>query len=532
MQASRWFCYAMLAGIGLLLLCRCANPGALTGGPKDTIPPQVTKRIPPLGQTNFKGQEVSLVFDEAIRSKNLQQELIITPRLPDKEAYEIIEKKYAVTLRFKKPLEENTTYSIHFRNGIIDATEGNPAQDAVIVFSTGAQLDSLEVSGRCVKALTGEPIENALVGLYPAHDSIDPALHEPLYLSKTNTSGEFQLQYIKAGNYQLFAIDDQNNNGKWDKQELLGFLPGTLSLEAPHDSLLIELVPQDIEAPQVVSKRSSSQYAYSIINVNEGIDSLAVVPYIPFVLDKTGRQIKLYHQDSIEVKITARDSTGNILHDTLQLSAPQGKEKEKFEVDINERYDSYRRELQLLIHANKPIKRQIDSLFYAYIDQDTLHKQTFSKESFRIPVPNRLIFEAKIPFRDSAKVVINKGWLLSIEDDSSQTQWQKMLIAPNPKEYSTLRLYVTQPKAGAWVMQLLNKDGHVILEKNLQKEVIEIKGLMPGDYRLRFFEDENGNGRWDSGNYKNRKKHEKVFIYNKILRLKANWEVEERLNIE
>jgi uncharacterized protein (DUF2141 family) len=532
MQASRWFCSAMLTGIGLLLLCRCANPGALTGGPKDTIPPQVVKRIPPLGQTNFKSQEVSITFNEPVRSKNLQQELIITPRLQEKDAYEIIEKKYSIILRFKKPLLENTTYSIHFRNGIVDATEGNAAQEAMIVFSTGAQLDSLQVGGTCTQALSGESIENALVGLYPAHDSIDPALHEPLYLTKTNNKGQFRLQFVKAGSYQLFAIDDQNNNGKWDKTELLGFLPEALSLQNSIDSLYIELVPQDVKAPQIVGKRASGQYAYTVITFNEGIDSCHLQPALPFVLDKSGRILKLYHRDSLEVQITARDSTGNLLHDTLQLAAPQGKEKEKFEVDISESYQAYTQELQLKIHANKPIARQIDSLFYAYIDQDTLNKQLFARAYFQQPTPNRLVFKQKIDFRDSAKIFIDKGWLISIEEDSSQTQWSKKVNHANPKEFATLRLYIEKKEGERWIMQLLNKENKVIQEHEVRSEPIEMKGLPPGEYKLRFFQDSNANGRWDSGNYKEKILHEKIFIYNKALRLKANWEVEERLVIE
>jgi uncharacterized protein (DUF2141 family) len=531
MQASRWFFYTMLCGI-VLLLCRCANPGTLTGGAKDTIPPQVVKRIPPLGQTNFKGKEVSIFFDESIRGKNLQQELIITPRIEGKDAYEIIEKKYGITLRFKRPLAENTTYSIHFRNGIVDVTEGNPAKEAMIVFSTGTQLDSLQIAGRCVAALSGEPIENALVGLYPTHDSVNPALHEPLYLSRTNASGNFQLRYLKAGKYRLFVIEDQNKNGKWDPKELLGFLPNTLLLETNLDSLFVELVPQDIEAPRIVSKRSSSQYAYSVVNINEGIDSVAILPNLPFALDKTGRQIKIYHKESLEVIIAARDSTGNLLHDTLQLEAPKGTEKEKFEVEISEKYQPYTQELQLYIYTNKPIEKQIDSLFYAYIDQDTIQKQAFSGALFQSPTPNRLIFQKKLNFQDSAKVIIDKGWLVSIEQDSSNIRWSKQLVAANSKEFSTLHLRITNANSNAWIMQLLNKDGKVVKEQPINKTTIEIKGLPPEEYKLRFFEDKNRNNRWDSGNYKENILHERIFIYNKILRLKANWEVEEQLSIK
>ena len=52
-----------------------------------------------------------------------------------------------IQVEFFDSLKENTTYSIDFADGIVDNNEGNPLGDYCFRFSTGQNIDSLEVSG-------------------------------------------------------------------------------------------------------------------------------------------------------------------------------------------------------------------------------------------------------------------------------------------------------------------------------------------------------------------------------------------------
>lgn len=46
----------------------------------------------------------------------------------------------------------NTTYMFNFGDAVVDVTENNKAKDLVYVFSTGASIDSLSLSGTVVDA--------------------------------------------------------------------------------------------------------------------------------------------------------------------------------------------------------------------------------------------------------------------------------------------------------------------------------------------------------------------------------------------
>ena len=58
-----------------------------------------------------------------------------------------------------------------------------------------------------------------------------------------------------------------------------------------------------------------------------------------------------------------------------------------------------------------------------------------------------------------------------------------------------------------------------------------IKPLFPGEYELILYEDRNKNGKWDTGNYDEKRQAEKRRIFT-LDKLRANWEVESIINWE
>jgi hypothetical protein len=63
------------------LIFTCANPGTLTGGIKDTTPPQLIDSDPPNESTNFKGDEIRVEFDEYVQLNDVFNQGVISPPL-------------------------------------------------------------------------------------------------------------------------------------------------------------------------------------------------------------------------------------------------------------------------------------------------------------------------------------------------------------------------------------------------------------------------------------------------------------------
>lgn len=110
--------------LGLLTQIGCAKRGTITGGAKDTLAPVLTTSFPKNYATNFKGNEIELVFDEYVKLKNVTKQLIVSP--PMKKTPSILPYSASKTIAIKlyDTLLENTTYSFNFGNSIEDNNEG------------------------------------------------------------------------------------------------------------------------------------------------------------------------------------------------------------------------------------------------------------------------------------------------------------------------------------------------------------------------------------------------------------------------
>ena len=153
--------------LAVLLILGCANRGNPTGGEIDMEPPVVLKSSPENFSTNFKAEEIEIIFDEYIRLSNIQKELIISPPIePQPLMMPLGSASKVLTISEFDSLRENTTYSFHFGESIEDNNEKNPLSNYRYVFSTGDYIDSLSIKGTVIDAFKREISENINVLLY------------------------------------------------------------------------------------------------------------------------------------------------------------------------------------------------------------------------------------------------------------------------------------------------------------------------------------------------------------------------------
>ena len=204
------------------LFAACASIGSPEGGPRDYTPPQVVKSSPEPGALNFKGQKVEITFDEIVNLKDQQKKVVVSPAPRTQPLIRAVGKK--VTVEFRDPLEENTTYVIDFSNAIEDNNESNQLDGYAFVFSTGDAIDTLAVSGIVLRANDLEPMQHVIVGL---HSNLDDTAFTRLPLervSRTNDLGKFTIQGLKPGNYHVFALNDVDGDYRMARTEDIAFL--------------------------------------------------------------------------------------------------------------------------------------------------------------------------------------------------------------------------------------------------------------------------------------------------------------------
>lgn len=192
----------------------CANPVAPTGGPKDVDPPVILRTIPADRSLNFKGQKITLYFNEFVTVKDIAKQMIVSPPLANMP--EIRTKGKSLEIFFKDEWREETTYSLFFGDAIVDITEANPIPGYKFTFSTGNVLDSMMIRGRLINAYNLTPVAASFVMLYDSiYDSV-PYKQIPYYISRTNAQGEFQLTNLRNLPFKIFALTDVNANYIYD----------------------------------------------------------------------------------------------------------------------------------------------------------------------------------------------------------------------------------------------------------------------------------------------------------------------------
>lgn len=248
----QWLCFS------------CASLGNPDGGPYDETPPQVVACSPADRATNVGKKKVSILFNEYIKLENASEKVIVSP--PQKEMANIRADGKQIRIDLYDELLPNTTYTIDFSDAIEDNNEGNPMGHYTYSFSTGEEIDTMEVSGIVLNSEDLEPIKGVLVGLYPADSTFSDTLFRTTpfkRVSRTNGSGRFTIKGVKHGDYRVFALKDADGDFVFSqKNEVIAF-----------DSTIIHTSSKpDVRMDTIW--RDSTRY-----------DSICVVPYTHYLPD-------------------------------------------------------------------------------------------------------------------------------------------------------------------------------------------------------------------------------------------------------
>lgn len=560
------------------LIQSCANVGMPSGGPKDSTPPLLIKSNPPNYSVNFNSTSIDLFFDEYIQAKNLKQQLIVSPPSSNPPVISIKGKKIHIEL--KDSLLQNTTYSINFGNAIVDNNEGNILQDLQFVFSTGAVLDSLQVSGKVSDALSGKALESALVMLYKDLSDSVPFRKVPYFVGRTNAKGEFKIRNISDTLYQLVALQDVNANYLYDSpDELIAFSdslirPSAFVIEKTDtiagdstrqdsvvhrfstrflpDSLHLNLFKEELKIRKIALKnRPTAQHL-------EVIFSLPHPEEISFSM----AMADLNDQNSLHFFRPNRDSLSIWLLDSALYSADTLRlvlnyTKTDSLLSLVAQTDTlvypYRQpaiqpaaKLSVVSSLKKQGTMEIDSPAIFSFDQPvadiSTDKITFTQkqDSSFIPATFTVLRDSVNPLQIELQLDTEPGkaYRLLAEPGAFRSVygWENdsLLFSfdyRKPDAYGKLILNTEQGDEN-WIIDLLTEKG--VLVRSLQsgaKKTSTFDNLLPDKYILRVIRDANRNGKWDTGNLEQKKQAEKTFHPPGVIQVRANWDMEVEVKI-
>ena len=537
-----------------ILLQNCAQVAQPPGGKKDTLAPKLVSSMPTARQLNYNGKTVELEFSEYVNSENLQQKITITPQ--DSNTFVVKSLPLGIRLTFAKPFLPNTTYTIDFADGIKDITERNIARNTKIVFSTGASIDSLFLTGNVVDDETRQPLLGFVVGLFASTDTLPINRKRPQYFARTDSSGNYRIENVKAGLYKVYGFDDKDLNLVNNTPgERVAFRDSVLTLnrnytdinmvafrgygkprisrrERTDETLGLELssgiASYKIRFGRPVSTTAVSTTAVSTtattpVSTTASARNASADTLISF-LDNP-KMIRLYRpanraaDDTLHLTIMAEDSVGNVteLRERVYFSPLKTRAKNRTALAVQvspPAGESIDNNLEFTLVFNKPVLRFSTELMVIGPDSTKPLKLTPANLTWSNNY-SRLVIRQKTDLRDTLLFRLQKGAFVSVQGDTLPRYSARYLIAKDDS-YGLIGGRVNPASVGPagtnFIIELLDDKLHVV-RTAYNTTNFSFGRLKPGFYRLRLIIDANNNRKRDIGNVQKGIQPERI-IYN------------------
>lgn len=519
--------------IGLIFI-NCANRGTPEGGPKDETPPVIEKAEPENYSTNFKGNEIKISFDEYVKMKDIQKQLIISPPMdtqPDIRPIGSASKD--ITIKIYDTLQPNTTYAFNFGNSITDNNEGNPYPYYRYVFSTGDYIDSLTVKGNIVDALKREPETFVSVALYEVDSTFTDSIvykEKPKYVTNTLDSlTTFSIENIKEGKYMLMALKDNNGDNKFQqKTDQIAFHKSFI--DVPTDSLYtLKLFSEELDfkatRPKLVSGEKIA-FGYE----GDGKDmQIAITSDTPeefairITKDEKADTLNYWYKPRLEVdSLLFKVSKGDFEKDfTVRISkqkrdsltikaSPSGTigYKEAFKISGSTPLLTFD-DSKITILDKDSTKVDFTSKFDMISNTYELNFDKTEDNSYKV----QILPEAFTDFFDNKNDTLNYGVKTKKESD-----------------FGYIRFTLNNAKYPI-ILQLTDSKGEVKYEQYSTKpEVLDFFNLDSGKYSIRVIFDANGNKKYDTGNYLKKIQPERVAHFEMDEDIRPDWGLIQTLN--
>lgn len=577
--------------VAYLISISCANRGSgPQGGPKDITPPRPQRSIPDANSLNYKKNRIDIIFDEIVQVQNTFDNIIISPPQKQAPTVKAIGKKISVELQ--DTLKDETTYTIFFGDAIVDNNEHNVLSGYSFSFATGESIDTLKMSGTLIDAATLNPIAGVMVGIHS--DLSDSAFISKPFdrITKTDKNGNFSITNVRSGKYRIYALDDVGNNyrfdmpnekiafsdsifepsastnvvadtvyrdsvvrlstGKADTLRLVDTVIRKFDVRYSPDSIVLRAFVEDYYNQYVVkSLRPDVRHFTVYFNApnkelprTEGINfdmgkGVVVEPNSRGdTIDYWLKDTALWAIDTLKLRLTymKMDSTHNLVEQTDTISLRSQKRRAKSDKNRNQEF------LTLISNAKGsinyfdtieisiPTPAEMDMVKKISLQRrvDTIWQPQKSTITAIDSVGRRYRVAATLQPSQTYRMVVDSAYFRDIYGNvNKNTTFDFTVKSKDVYASLTLEMGVF---TGKEIIELIDKNERVIRRAIADKQKVRFDNLDAGTYYARLFVDLNGNGKYDVGNFAEKRQAEPVYYYSKSFELRQMWDNEEYWN--
>lgn len=577
-----------------LFLYQCANEGAPTGGPKDEDPPVFIKSTPLPNALNFDGKKVNITFDENIVLKDLFTNFVASPPLQEDPEVQAIGNVLRVelnnelqanttyTLYFGESIVDNNEGN-PYENFTFSFSTGDYIDSLMMsgIILNAETLDPIQNQFVCLytnfadtAVLTTVPVRIAKTngkGIFTLRNLSDTLFHifglNDVDKDYMYTSGE-EFAFLEQ-DFQPYWDTVQRVDTLWVDSLTVDTILFTDTIVYYPDDIIMFMFKEDRYFQNIKKKKRVSrqllefEFASAMLELPKIAlldtvvedwymyepsitrDSLAV-----WITDST-----IYNKDTLNVtfEYQVSDSLQNVVWktDTLYLTfkekvkrtakkkrrkndEDEDKEEEVkidmlgFSSNFASSLDVYK---SIFIVFNEPIDTFHADFIHLYETVDTIENEKKANFVQDTVLSRRFFLHYRWNEENSYRLVVDSMAFVSIYGKYTDDVNSEFSI--NGKDQFGDIIINFNDSIGQGFVELLSGQDEVLKRISFsgKKNNVHFKYLSAGTYYIRLFIDSNDNGKWDTGNYLEKKQPEQVFYYHKSLVVKQNWTLEEEWDI-
>jgi hypothetical protein len=398
-------------------------------------------------------------------------------------------------------------------------------------------------------------LENISFFLYDKQQDSVTLKEKPYYFGKTDKSGQFIIENVKSGPFKFVAVEDLDQNLRWTGAlERIGFSDSLLIVSDTGKNTVKLNIFTDVSSLRILDK-VTNRYGMVKLVYNAPPDTVHFKSDVPDLNFKTE-----HLNDTLFVWYNLKeDRAWNLIQgkDTIAIKALKSA-------------DFLAKNRPGFLGESRPVSKSNRTKTETPPPATSTKGSTVNQNPMR---PAILPFTTPITAYDTSlwRLVLDSTQVraFSLAFDSTnarllrlQTNWtqsktytltllpgaitdyygivnvdtlRRIFNVSSDKVMGGLNLTVTKLKAGhQYVLQLVGGNGQTEVETRFEStgadKRLTYTNLPAAQYMLRLIDDQNKNGRWDSGSYFKHQQPEQITI-KKMDPLRANWEVEATLEV-
>ncbi len=527
----------------------CAQELSPTGGEREKIPPSVVKTNPPNETLNVRKGEVKFFFSEAVRKPDPSKDIFISPFVSRPKVV-LSDNGRKVTIKIEGDLLDSTTYVITL-NGIRDVNEGNQiAEPYILAFSTGNQLDSMELQGKILDP-SGKPVKDMLALLYISDSVLGNNIlrKRPTYLSRSDEQGAFSFKFLKAGNYRVFGVTDTDGSNSYSQPNEVVAITADSVIMLTGDSsdaavLALTSFVVDETAPSLrrffwtngstlavqlsEAIRLSSLKLFATDTLRSDTTDILVTAYVP----GTEKEVWVHFPAGPSWMdlhfVGLADSMGNTA-DTILRIRPDRRRDWKSPIEVKPRLKLELPAVEFL--PGRHITDE-DRQWFALTDTSSFDsiRQTFTIEWQPDGIWQRITPLEKEATGIPLMLRVDGTFFYGADSTAADTVFTYPVPWLQLDAYGTLTgtLIPDSTWEGPLVIHMLGPDNATVA-RTITDTIFSFQNLLPGEYSFRVLYDEDGNGIPSTGSLRKQRLPERTKLLPEKITIRANWDFEDHI---